>query len=178
MSVNLSEAVLIKDGKIYGGNARQTKADGITFDNSNTDLVSENVNDAIVEVNEKTKHGLYEVWENTSYNAFAGQTISVTTDKIFDAFEYEGGDASTHIVRATNMGESTIASVLVYTVLSGNGNITQHSRVITPSKTSTGYSFTITDNTAVTRANSGTVSSTTDNSSNAIIRIFGVVHND
>ena len=45
--------ILYENGKAIGGEGHPTDADDITFDNTGTDLVSENVEDAIKEVNAK-----------------------------------------------------------------------------------------------------------------------------
>lgn len=46
--------ILYENGKAIGGEGHPTDADDITFNNTGTDLDSENVEDAIKEVNEKT----------------------------------------------------------------------------------------------------------------------------
>jgi hypothetical protein len=49
----MSAIIMYENGKAVGGEGHPTNADDITFDNSNTDLVSENVEDAVKEVNNK-----------------------------------------------------------------------------------------------------------------------------
>ena len=83
MSVNLSRAVHVQNGRIYDGKAEQTHADAITFDNTGTDLVSENVEGAIKEVNAKTSGltRMTKLWENPSPTAsFAAQNITLAND--------------------------------------------------------------------------------------------------
>ena len=49
----MSAILMYENGNAIGGEGHPTNASDITFDNTGTDLVSENVEDAIVEVNEK-----------------------------------------------------------------------------------------------------------------------------
>lgn len=174
----MSDAIILyENGKAIGGEGHPTDADDITFDNTGTDLVSENVEDAIVEVNAKTQHGLYEIWKNTSTSSFAGQTLSVTTDKEYDAFQYELVDDSGN-TRAFGMSEVGKLAVMPYVSLDQQGVIYQDARNITPSKTTNGYDFVVTDCTSRTRANNGTVTQSTKNNALIPYRIFGIAHND
>jgi len=83
--------ILYENGKAIGGEGHPTNASDITFDNSNTDLVSENVENAIKEVNAKTS-GLTRMtigWTNPSPTAsFVAQTITLS-DNDYDALEVD-----------------------------------------------------------------------------------------
>ena len=72
--------ILYENGKAIGGEGHPTNASDITFDNTGTDLVSEEVESAIKEVNDKTKHGIVELWKGSSSATFAGQTVTINTD--------------------------------------------------------------------------------------------------
>ena len=75
--------ILYENGKAIGGEGHPTDADDITFDNTGTDLVSENVEDAIKEVDAKTSGltRMTKLWENPSPTAsFAAQEVTLSSD--------------------------------------------------------------------------------------------------
>lgn len=171
--------ILYENGKAIGGEGHPTNASDITFDNTGTDLVSENVESAIKEVNAKTQHGLVEIWKNPNPTAsFAGQTLNVATSREYDSFMYEFGDGSSEQTsRSFMMGESTKRAVSKDVRYGAQGQIYFDVRAVTPSRTSTGYSFVITDSTTTTVA-SGSISIITDNTKIVPFRILGLIHND
>lgn len=74
--------ILYENGKAIGGEGHPTNASDITFDNSNTDLVSENVEGAIKEVNAKTSGltRMTKLWENPTPRAsFAEQDVTLSS---------------------------------------------------------------------------------------------------
>ena len=70
--------ILYENGKAIGGEGHLTDADDITFDNSDTDLVSENVGSAIKEVNAKSAKSA-DLTSISESGTTASQAISVGT---------------------------------------------------------------------------------------------------
>lgn len=74
--------IMYENGKAIGGEGHPTNASDITFDNTGTDLVSENVENAIKEVNAKTSGltRMTKLWENPSPTAsFSAQNITLAS---------------------------------------------------------------------------------------------------
>lgn len=56
--------IMYENGKAIGGEGHPTNASDITFDNTGTDLVSENAEDAIKEVDSKTGTQMTKLWSD------------------------------------------------------------------------------------------------------------------
>lgn len=81
MAIEQVQAII--HGKKIGGQGQLTKASGITFDNTGTDLVAETAQAAIVEVNAKTSGltRMTKLWENPAPTAsFSAQTVTLASD--------------------------------------------------------------------------------------------------
>ena len=170
-----------EDGKAISGDAPQTKASGITFDNTNSDLVSEDVESAIKEVNNRTKHGIVELWANPSPDSsFAGQTVNVTIDKVIDTILFEFGEASSNpcTLRLSSCEVGARAEENL-TVLQANGKVARYMRQISVSQSESTVSIIISD---CTRGICNTYGSalTTDTANSVLVpfRIFGIMHED
>jgi len=74
--------ILYENGKAIGGEGHPTNASDITFENTGTDLVSENVEDAIVEVNAKFDRG------SVSVTADGTKTHRQLLDGIFSSINF------------------------------------------------------------------------------------------
>ena len=115
--------ILYENGKAIGGEGHPTDADDITFDNTGTDLVSENVENAIKEVNAKTSGltRMTKLWENPSPTAsFVAQQITLASDD-YDFWEAEcavgyGANPLVCTFKAEK-GQNLYANVAI-----GNGN--------------------------------------------------------
>jgi len=104
--------ILYENGKAIGGEGHQTDADDITFDNTGTDLVSENVEDAIVEVNAKTSGltRMTKLWENPSPTAsFSEQTVALDLSD-YDAVIVSAGYDNSSSHRNINCFTSFVGS--------------------------------------------------------------------
>jgi hypothetical protein len=129
--------ILYENGKAIGGEGHPTNASDITFDNTGTDLVSENVEDAIVEVDGKLGNLLKLVWTNPTPSAsMSPQTINLDSSLAgyqFALVVLAGG--VTHVVPT---GQRTALNDVGYY----NG-ILEFARVVTINETS----FTVEDGT-------------------------------
>lgn len=122
------------------------------------------------------QHGLYKVWTNPNpTSTFAGQTISVTTDLVFDEMKIQFGDNSDRI-RLTLSVEAEYTSIATLNTQGTNGEVNQYSRNIATSKTSTGYSFIISDCGRRRRTNEGTTSESTVNTTLIPRKIVGIIY--
>lgn len=188
MSVNLEEAVLVQNGKIYCGRAGQTKASGITFDNTNSDLVSEDVESAIKEVNEKTKHGIVELWVNSSpTSAFAGQTINISQSDLdsrgldvnvndIDAVTIEFEVSS--LVLSTSQGRIGTTIQASHTSVISSGKVVTYIRTCNINRANNTISITVNDCTRYLLNTYGSApATTTDNDYLIPTIITGLIHN-
>lgn len=175
--------ILYENGKAIGGEGHPTNASDITFDNADTDLVSENVNDAIVEVNEKTKHGLVELWVNDNpATAVAGGTLATINNvtKTYDMFLIEYAPSTTYKNRSLiGACEKEESAEFLYMSLTTEGKVLENRRIITINQSGTTITVTTSDNTLRTLNAMGTApASTTSNGGVIPKRILGVLHND
>lgn len=162
-------------------------ADDVAFDNTGTDLVSENVEDAIVEVNGRTKHGIVELWKNSNINAnFAGQTISFSYDKtkldgIFLVFEDTTGESTGASVMFFDNDALEMNNTKYISFTTTNlSNIYLRRRGLSTVISSGILSITFADATnGVTRISDGSAQQpeTTDNSRCVPTKILGLIHN-
>lgn len=172
--------ILYENGKAIGGEGHPTYARDITFENEGTDLVSEQTNDAIKEVNEKTKHGIVELWKNSdSTVAFAGQTISINTDKVIDTIFMECGEALSGGANAYRLlscevggrGEDN------FTALGASGKVSRFYRSFSVTQSGNILSVTISDCTrGVCNTYGSALAYDTANLQLVPIRILGVIH--
>ena len=181
--------ILYENGKAIGGEGHPTDADDITFDNAGTDLVSENVENAIKEVNEKTKHGIVELWKNSNFDsAFAGQTITLQN---FDFDKYDAIFIPISAIREAYGAkvyefDKDILSQGAYTINlpeillnTANSNFMFYYRPISFARDGNDLKVTFGD-TGYFLVNSFGVAPTTstDNTSMIPMRILGLIHND
>ena len=153
-------------------------ADNVTFDNTGTDLVSENVEDAIKEVDAKTQHGLFESWVNPSpTTTFAGQNIYISTDYTLDAVMIEFGNSSGNS-RGTLLCEIGNTALPNLINMDGSGNIAYAVRSMAVSSVNGGYKVVVSDCVYRSRTNAGAVTQSTENSEIIPLRILGLVHNN
>jgi len=176
--------IMYENGKAIGGEGHPTDANDITFDNTGTDLVSEEVESAIKEVNEKTKHGLYELWANPSpTNAFAGQTVVVNTNGYsIDALFLEIGEISNSDFRGKTIvpievGEKGICQ---FGAIDGVSRFYSHTRGIETSVSGDNISVVFGDCSRMvqTTVGSSAPSISTDNTNCVPMRILGLIHNN
>ena len=180
-----------EDGKAISGDAPQTKASGITFDNTGTDLVSTNPEDAIKEVNGRTKHGVVELWANPSPSAssFAGQTINVLN---YDTAKYDGIVMVVEMVSSErrlaqwleldNFAISTSGwsgTIDYCTLNSSTSKIYNYSRTVSVTLSGTTLSITLSDGVNTGQNSIGTSATVlTDNSVMIPMKILGLIHNN
>lgn len=166
--------ILYENGKAIGGEGHPTDAGDITFDNTGTDLVSEEVESAIKEVNAKTKHGIVELWKNNSpTSAFAGQTVNITTDYTLDSvmIEQNGGLLA--------MGEVGGGGFISDIFLGGTSKITFRYREYNISRSGSTLSIAFTDCTQSVQNSIGSAPTTSTTNERCIpIRILGLIHNN
>ena len=150
-------------------------ASNVTFDNTGTDLSSSTVQNAIVEVNEKTKHGLIELWTNANIgNAFAGQQISFTADVAkIDSFiiSTELYKGETYGTRWTEIDKAVISAgttVNIRELSLVTGDVAFILRTVSGS---------ISGNTITLTFGDGKRGTTTDNDYVIPIKVLGLIHN-
>ena len=110
----MSAIIMYENGHPVGGEGHPTDADDITFDNTGTDLVSENVESAIVEVNAKTSGltRMTKLWTNPSPTAsFSPQNVTLS-DSDYDFLEVRCVDCNVRIFKDDTVGYLT--SSIVY----------------------------------------------------------------
>lgn len=164
-------------------------ANNVTFDNTGTDLVSENVEGAIKEVNEKTKHGIYECWSNSNVSSnFAGQAIEFNSNIQFDALDFvveiDAGEGKAPSVFSVTKDVSSSQFYYTY-IQSGTGASAYLTLAVLQRNVSIAYNngkYTITfgDCARTSKATNVNTSATvaTDNSKFIPIQIRGLIHND
>ena len=180
--------IMYENGHPVGGEGHPTDADDITFNNTGTDLVSENVEDAIVEVNERTKHGIVELWKNSDITSnFAGQTIQIQNfdstkiDALIIAFEESKDEAYGAQWREFDKDvlntPSTLRRLTYLNV--ANTSVSFYARTVTFTLSGTTLSVGFSDATIYTYPFSGSgQSSSTNNGVDIPVRILGIIHND
>lgn len=94
--------ILYENGKAIGGEGHPTDADDITFDNSNTDLVSENVEGAIKEVNAKFDRG------SVSVTSDGTKTLGQMLDALYSLIDNSKLSKDTVIVYDTAIYRASI----------------------------------------------------------------------
>lgn len=154
-------------------------ADNVSFDNTGTDLVSENVEDAIKEVNEKTQHGFYNAWTNPNpRSAFAGQSVIITSNKVIDAFLIDLCRSSDGTLFGQAMCEIEKTTAMSYLRLTGS-SVQHNSRNVSITQTDNTYTLTFADARIRTHGyGTSTYTDTTNNTEVIPVRILGLIHND
>lgn len=180
----MSAIKVYENGYAVGGEGHTSDADDITFDNTGTDLVSEDVESAIKEVNERTKHGIVELWKNSNIGAnFAGQTVTIND---YDSSKYD----AVVIVREVNANESygsdwvefdndsfgTMRYLDHTMIATDRDELYRRWRPVTINLSSNVLSVLFGDNTLV-KNTAGSITSSTQNSTNIPVRILGLIHN-
>ena len=170
-------------------NAYTDIAEVNSFDPSGTDLVSITKEDAIKEVNDKTKHGIVELWKNSDIStAFAGQAVSVDYDETI----YDGVILTMQSLPSEARGAewfefdndiiSSFTTKSFLTVESGVNppRIVHYGRSITGMSISGGkLTITFSDGTLTTNNfSTNSSSSTTNNGLQVPVRILGLIHNN
>lgn len=177
--------ILYENGKAIGGEGHPTNASDITFDNSNTDLVSENVEGAIKEVNEKTKHGIVELWKSSSSTTFAGQTVTINTNTtILDSvlIEIEPWASESFGSELWAFDLDVLDNTIRYLIYNFNadGKLQRMIRSVTFTITSSSITLVFGDNRRDVWNTYGNSSATSeiDNTKNIPYRVLGLIHND
>lgn len=126
----MAQVIVYENGNAIGGEGHPTYARDITFENEGTDLVSEQTNDAIVEVNGKLGNLLKLAWMNPSPSAsMSPQTINLDSSLAgyqFALVVLDGG-----VIHIVPIGQRTSLNDVGYY----NG-ILEFSRVVTINETS------------------------------------------
>ena len=179
----MAQVIVYENGNAIGGEGHPTYARDITFENEGTDLEAETAQAAIVEVNEKTKHGIVELWVNPSPTSdFAGQTFTFSSKGYnLDSVILELGYISGSELRVSNtiMCEIGGKAEPRYVSMGGQSKITVSYRNYSVSESSGTISVTVTDCTSYTQNNIGTnATSSTTNGVLVVNRILGLIHND
>lgn len=171
--------ILYENGKAIGGEGHPTDASDITFDNSNTDLVSENVEGAIKEVNARTKHGLVELWVNPNPSSnFAGQTVTVDITNldavIIVAVPVAGGSRVAKYFEFDTFDGTSKEIDGVHT--NGNGQLVTYYRQVSISSSG---AISFQDGKGATINSYGVAQSYATNNSYLVpLKILGLIHND
>lgn len=181
--------ILYENGKAIGGEGHPTNASDITFDNTGTDLVSEEVESAIKEVNDKTKHGIVELWFNSSPSSnFAGQGIQIQNfdrtkfDAIIIAMAYTTSETYAPIWYEYDL-DLALASgyqgdMFYLNMSGGTSKVERCARTGTFSLSGNTLTITIGDGGKYTQNAIGSAATfTTDNTRMIPMRIFGLIHN-
>lgn len=182
--------ILYENGKAIGGEGHPTDADDITFNNTDTDIAANKVGSAIKEINEKTKHGVVELWKNSNISAtFAGQSVTVNNydktkyDGIVIAYEPASGERQGAIWLEvdTEAFENTsfTASLESMTLVVAQSKVQRSLREVTISLSGTTLTLAFGDAKYYTQNAIGTAS--TEGTLNTIVipvRILGLIHND
>ena len=185
----MSQILLYENGNEVGGKGTPTNASGITFDNTNTDLVAENVEDAIVEVNEKTKHGVVELWKNANIsNSFAGQNIQIAN---VDVNKIDAVVIATEIYSTETLGAHWFEFDKDILSISGNrylqftegvpsaGKLYKYIRQVSFSMSGNVLTITFADCTEYVFNTWGSAASSATNNTRMIpVRVLGIIHND
>ena len=178
----MAQVIVYENGNAIGGEGHPTNASDITFENTGTDLVSEEVESAIKEVNDKTKHGIVELWKNDSPTAnFAGQQITFTSSYTLDALIVVYGVATGggrgdewYEIDSDFFGTSTH----LYERAFINGNNVSFSTRTISDITVSGSSISITFSDAQMVTMASTAQRTTDNSRAVPMKVLGLIHNN
>lgn len=108
--------ILYENGKAVGGEGHPTDADDITFDNTGTDLVSENVEGAIKEVNAKFDREYVEV------SADGTKTRAQLLNQLFTLIDFSKVRNESYMTFGTNTQYQVYSPYLISTtVLSFTG---------------------------------------------------------
>ena len=162
-------------------------ATDVSYDNSTSGLNATKVQGAIDEVVEMTKHGLYEVWKNTSPTSnFAGQTLHILTDKNIDIFIFEYIISTSNIIIVNPLFSCEVGGSVVqcssldwYNTSGSNYAVEKIYRQCSASITSSGYDIVVGDCSVQRLATyGGTLNITTNNARLIPYRILGIIHND
>ena len=186
----MAQVIVYENGNAIGGEGHPTNASGITFDNTNSDLVSEDVESAIKEVNNRTKHGIVELWKNSNIsNNFAGQSIQIQD---FDATNIDAIIVVSGITQEAygaqwNEFDKDVLNISRTFYLDhqgwngANGKLVEYSRTISFSLSGSTLTITLSDCLAVTINTYGTTTGQTTETKNGYLvpmRILGLIHND
>ena len=144
--------IMYENGKAVGGEGHPTNADEITFNNEDTDLVSEEVESAIKEVNAKFDKG------SVSVTADGNKTLSTLLNELFALIEYDKVGLNTKFkIGAQLYHLSTMSNVLYrfgVTTVSGT-NVAMYALSIS-ARGSVSYATTISSNGTVYYNNEST----------------------
>lgn len=180
--------ILYENGKAIGGEGHPTYARDITFENEGTDLEAETTQAAIVEVNEKTKHGIVELWINANpRNTFAGQTINITQADLdsrglnvnindIDAVNIEFEVVEITMITSQGRIGGTIQSL--HTSVTAQGRIVQYLRDCAISRANNTISIAISDATQSMLYTLGSAPTTSTQNDYLVPTIItGIIHN-
>ena len=184
----MAQVIVYENGNAIGGEGHPTYARDITFENEGTDLEAEKVQAAIVEVNDKTKHGIVELWKNSSpANQMAGQTIQIANfdvdlyDAIVIPIEKQAGEVLGSIWYEFDVemfkDSALVTSVDFMTMIITSFKIQRIVRNYTISMVGTTLNIQLGDNTLF-ETTGGTPTSSTNNYFNIPYRVLGLIHND
>ena len=154
-------------------------AGDIAYDNTGSGLTATNVQDAIDEVAQGgggggTSAGISLIWTNPNpSSSFAGDTVTVTTSKTFDAIMVSDETGYTFTVAV----DGNAAQVDKALISAGSGVMGKVSRSYTATNTGSGISVVISNGTQVSVSSYGTAGSSSADSVNfKPIMIFGIEH--
>lgn len=184
----MAQVIVYENGNAIGGEGHPTYARDITFENEGTDLEAETTQEAIVEVNEKTKHGIMELWKNSDITQnFAGQTINITDfdstlyDAVIIAYEETTNEAYGASWREFDKDILSLSGVTfrIDTVALASTNAQYRARTVTFSLSGSTLSLGFGDATIYTYPYSGTGQTTSTNNALLVpVRVLGLIHND
>lgn len=169
-------------------NAYGTTASDITYDNTSSGLSATDVQDALDEINNKTKHGLVELWKNPDITqVFASQMIAINN---FDASYYDAiivvFEPVASETMATNWHEidtdslNSLSTMRFNYVTMNNSAISQIHRDITSiTLLNNVLSLTFGDAQILTKLHTSTTTTASTNNQRMIpVRILGLIHNN
>lgn len=173
----MAQILVYENGNAIGGEGHPTYARDITFENTGTDLEAETTQAAIVEVNDKTKHGVFEIWTNPNpHSSFAGQNVDVPKNgKTYDAFLILFSDTyNTDLMLAWGTVGDTVYGIVTQ-ILAAQGKIRQFTRPIPITDGGTYYRFAFPDCTlAVINTYGSAAATSTDNAELVPAIIYGI----